>query len=189
MCRNEGASQVELAVKNPPANAGDLRGVDLITGSGRSPGGGHSNPLQCSCLENPVDRGAWWATVHGVAKSWTQGSDLACTHRNETARAQSVCVFNSLGTLSFHHGWTVLCSHHYCVRFPVSMHPHQHLWLSAFFIIAIIVSMKWCLSVVLICIPLWLMVLSIFSCTYWLFANNLFGNVYSDLLLIFYLSF
>ena len=46
-----------------------------ISGSGRSPGGGNGNPLQYSCLENPMDRGAWWATVHGVAKSWTQFSN------------------------------------------------------------------------------------------------------------------
>ena len=51
---------------------GDLRGMGLIPGLGRSPGGGHGNPLQCSCLENPMDRGAWWATVHGVANSWTR---------------------------------------------------------------------------------------------------------------------
>ena len=49
-------------VKNLPANAGDIRDVSLIFGSGRSPGGGHGNPLQYSCLENPMDRGAWWAT-------------------------------------------------------------------------------------------------------------------------------
>ena len=55
--------------KNLPANAGDARHIGLIPGSGRSPGGGHSNPLQCSCLENPMDRGAWWATVHGVTES------------------------------------------------------------------------------------------------------------------------
>ena len=58
-------------VKNPPANAGDVRDVDLIPGSGRSPRGGHGNPLQSSCLENPMDRGAWQAIVHRVAKSWT----------------------------------------------------------------------------------------------------------------------
>ena len=58
-------------VKNPPANAGDIRDVGLIPGLGRYSGGGHGNPLQCSCLENPIDRGAWWATVHGVTKSWT----------------------------------------------------------------------------------------------------------------------
>ena len=57
-------------VKNPPANAGDPR--DLIPGLGRSPGGGHGNPLQYSCLENPMDRGSRRATVHGVAKSQTQ---------------------------------------------------------------------------------------------------------------------
>ena len=51
------------AVRNPPANAGD---ADLIPGSERSPGAGNGNPLQYSCLENPMDRGAWWATVHGV---------------------------------------------------------------------------------------------------------------------------
>ena len=60
-----------LVVKNPPANEEDVRDVGLIPGSGRSPGGGHSNPLQCSFLENPMDRGAWRATVHKVAKSRT----------------------------------------------------------------------------------------------------------------------
>ena len=52
-------------VKNPPANAGD---VGSIPGSGRSPGERNGNPLQCSCLANPMYRGAWWTTVHGVAK-------------------------------------------------------------------------------------------------------------------------
>ena len=65
------ASQVALVVKNPPANAGDLRDASLIPGWGRSPGGRHGNPLQYFCLENPMDRGAWWATVHGVTKSQT----------------------------------------------------------------------------------------------------------------------
>ena len=59
-------------VKNLPANAGDIRDAASITGSGRSPGGGHNNPLQYSCLENAMDGGAWRATVHGVAKSWTR---------------------------------------------------------------------------------------------------------------------
>ena len=58
-------------VKNPPANAGDARDAGSISGSGRSPGGGHGNPLKYSCLENPMDRGAWWDTVHGTAKSYT----------------------------------------------------------------------------------------------------------------------
>ena len=55
-------------VKNPPANAGATGDTGSILGSGRSPGGRHGNPLQYSCLENPMDRGAWWATVHGVEK-------------------------------------------------------------------------------------------------------------------------
>ena len=66
-----GASQVVLVVKNPLANAGDTRDVGWITGLGRSPGEGHGNPLQYSCLENPMDRGSWQATVHGVTQSWT----------------------------------------------------------------------------------------------------------------------
>ena len=82
-------SQVALVVKNPPGNAGDIRDTGSIPGSGRSPGGGPSNPLQYFCLENPKDRGTWWATVHGVAKSQTQMKQLnththththTCTH-------------------------------------------------------------------------------------------------------------
>ena len=65
------ASQVELVAKNLPANAGDLREAGSIPRSRRSPGGGHSNPLQYACLENPMDKGAWQAIVHGVTKSQT----------------------------------------------------------------------------------------------------------------------
>ena len=64
-------SVVVLGVKNPPANAGDIREVGSIPGSGRSPGGEHGNPLQYSCLENPMDSGAWRDIVHGVAQSRT----------------------------------------------------------------------------------------------------------------------
>ena len=64
-------SQLALVIKNLPINAGNLRDVGLILGLGRSPGRGHGSPLQYSCLENPQDRGAWWATVHRVAKSQT----------------------------------------------------------------------------------------------------------------------
>ena len=56
-------------VKNSPGNEGDIRVMGSVPGSGRSPGGGHGNPLQYSCLENPMNRGAWWATVHRVTKS------------------------------------------------------------------------------------------------------------------------
>ena len=56
-------------VKNPSAKAGDVRDMGSTPGSGRSPGGGNGNPLQCSCLENPIDRGTWQATVHEVTES------------------------------------------------------------------------------------------------------------------------
>ena len=59
-------------VNNLPASAGDIRDVGLIPGSGRSPGGGHGNSLQYSCLENPMDRGAWWVALHRVAQSCTR---------------------------------------------------------------------------------------------------------------------
>ena len=65
------------AVKNPPVNAGDLRDAGLIPGSRRSPGEGNGNSLQYSCLENSMDRGAWWVTVQGAAKNWTGLSDTA----------------------------------------------------------------------------------------------------------------
>ena len=64
-------------VKNLPANAGDIRDVVSIPGLGRLPGGEHSNPLQYSCLEKSMDRGAWWATVHRVAKSGTRLKQLS----------------------------------------------------------------------------------------------------------------
>ena len=69
--QNTRASQVALLVKNLPAKAGDMRDEGSIPGSGRSPGGGHGNPLQYSCVENPMDRGAWWATVHWAAQDQT----------------------------------------------------------------------------------------------------------------------
>ena len=61
-----------LVVKKQPAKAGDSGDAGLIPDWGRSPGGGHGNPLQCSCLENPMDRGAWRATVHRIAKNRTR---------------------------------------------------------------------------------------------------------------------
>ena len=66
------ASQVVLVVKNPPASAGDVRGMGSILGLERAPGGGHGNPFQCTSLEYPMDRGGWWAAVHRVTNSWTQ---------------------------------------------------------------------------------------------------------------------
>ena len=71
------ASQMALVIKNPPVNAGDIRNAGSIPGLGRLPGGGQGNPLQCSCLENPVDRGTWRVTVHGVTKSQIQLKQLS----------------------------------------------------------------------------------------------------------------
>ena len=65
------ASQVALVVKNPLANSGDTRDMGLIPGLRRSPGIGHGNPFPYSCLENPMDRGGWWTTVHGLTESDT----------------------------------------------------------------------------------------------------------------------
>ena len=70
-------SRIVLVVKNPPANAGDVKDVGSISGLGRSPGGGSGNPLQYSCLENPMARGAWWATVHMVEKNQTKLKQLS----------------------------------------------------------------------------------------------------------------
>ena len=77
--------------KNPAASAGDVRDAGSIPGSRRSPGGGSGNPLQCSCLENSMDRGAWWATVHGVAKSQTRLKQFN-THTRTVARGQNASV-------------------------------------------------------------------------------------------------
>ena len=63
-----GTSQVALVVRNPTASVGDIRDLSSIPGSGRSPGGGHGNPLQYSHLENPMDRGAWRAMAHGITE-------------------------------------------------------------------------------------------------------------------------
>ena len=77
-----GLPKVVLVVRNPPANAGDIRDSGSIPGSGSSPGGLQSNLLQCSCLENPMDRGAWQATVHGVAKGQTRLKRLSMHARD-----------------------------------------------------------------------------------------------------------
>ena len=80
--RCEGKKAIKV-VKNPPANSGDLGDMDLIPGSGRSPGVGNGNPFQYSCLENSMDRGAWQVMVHGVSKSWTR----LRTHTTTTDRS------------------------------------------------------------------------------------------------------
>ena len=82
-CQKTLPTLVELVVKNSSVSAGDIRGSSWIPGSGRSPGHGHGNPLKCSCLKNPMDRGAWWARVQRVTKNQTQLNRLSthtCTH-------------------------------------------------------------------------------------------------------------
>ena len=79
-----GASLVVLVAKYSPANAGDIRDVGLIPGSGRSPGGGHDNPFQYSCLENPMDRGVRWATVHRVTE------DPSLIQRSERSAGEGI---------------------------------------------------------------------------------------------------
>ena len=95
------ASQVALVGKKLPANAGNIRDKGLIPGSRRSPGRGHGNPLQYSCLENPMNRGAWQATVHGVAESdMTEVTQHACRHNTKHNRVLELAVdFISASTI------------------------------------------------------------------------------------------
>ena len=81
-----------LVVKNPPANAGDIRNAELILGLGRSPGGGHGRSLQYSCLENPMDRRAWWATVRGITKSQTRLKRLSTRTCKSTHTADWLAI-------------------------------------------------------------------------------------------------
>ena len=91
---------VALVVNNPPADAGDLRDMGSIPGSGRAPGEGNGNPLQYSCLESLTDSRTWWAIVHGVSKSWTRLKRLSTALR---CWCSSVCLchgpVSGLGTV------------------------------------------------------------------------------------------
>ena len=80
----------QLRGKESAYSAGAAGDMGLNPGSGRSPGGGRGNPLQCFCLENPMDRGDWWITVHGVAKSQTRLKRLS-THAHKVYRASTLC--------------------------------------------------------------------------------------------------
>ena len=80
------ASQAAQVVKNVSANTGDIRDAVSVPGSGRSPAGGHGHPLQDSCLGNPMDRGAWWATVHGVSKESNTTEATYHTYPNVSMR-------------------------------------------------------------------------------------------------------
>ena len=100
-------SQVVPVVKNPPANAGDIRDKGLIPGLGRFPGGGHGNPLQYSCLENPIVRGAWCVTVRSVAQSRTRLKWLS-TH---TLIIYQACVSSHYRRFSSpFYSWRTTCS-------------------------------------------------------------------------------
>ena len=88
------ASQVVLVAKSLPANAGDIRGTGSVPKLGRSPGGGHGNPLQYSCLENPMDTLAWRATVHRIAKSQTRLKQLSMkTEEREKIRKDNLILY------------------------------------------------------------------------------------------------
>ena len=109
-------------VKNPPASAGDAGDVGLIPGSGRSPGGGHGNPSQYSCLQNSMNRGAWQAMVHGVAKSQSWLKRLSTntrTHRPNPMLLNMDWVFsisNNVARSNFII-WLYICGIYLCVKF------------------------------------------------------------------------
>ena len=92
----EGVSQVALVVKNLPTNAGDIRDTGSIPRSGRSPRVGNGNPFQYSCLENPMDRAAWWATICSVTKSQTQLKHLSMNsgYRIRKETVSSRCCYD-----------------------------------------------------------------------------------------------
>ena len=124
-------------VKNPTANAGDTRDEGSVPGSGRSPGGGHGNPLQHSCLENPMDRGAWWVTVLGVTKTWTWLKWLS-THRKRLSFLDKGCspvtlwmeLSREMGGLCDH--WIMYHRSQVLLTFNSLQHQTDHLtWISA----------------------------------------------------------
>ena len=117
-------------MKNRPANAGVTEDASLISGLGRSPGGGNGNPLQFSCLENPMDRGARWAIVHGVTKSWTRLND--CTHTHTHTQTPKQCSVD-ISQVGEHirvlrqwpppvpWGWKLLPWGHFCTSFTFAL--------------------------------------------------------------------
>ena len=106
-------SQEAVLVKNLLFNTGDTRGTGSIPGLGRFPGGGHGNLLQHSCLENPKDRGAWWATTHRVTKSQTQLKLLnmhtckyVCLHKHRYKKRRMYCTWAGRNGKKIRDRWT-----------------------------------------------------------------------------------
>ena len=91
-----------LSDKESPCNAGDAGDASLIPGLRRSPGGGNDNPLQYSCLENPMARGAWLAAVHGVAKSQTQQTEQSTAHLHKETR--DACLTKTFSIIMYRKG-------------------------------------------------------------------------------------
>ena len=110
---SNGASQLALVVKNPPANAGDVRGTGLIPGLWRSPGGGQGNPLQYSFLENPMDGGACRATVHRVTKSrlWLKWLGMPGCPMNQCVMGFYFTFIRNLFKIFLYLFWAVLGPH------------------------------------------------------------------------------
>ena len=113
-------------VKNLTANAGDIRDADSISGLGRSPGEGHGNPLQYACLENPMDRGAWQVTGHGVSESETLQGLSACTHTLTLSHTHTHTPTHT-ATHTHTHTYTHTHTHTYPHTHPYTHTPtHQH---------------------------------------------------------------
>ena len=121
-------------VKNLCVNKGDTGDSGLIPGSGRSPAEGNGNPLQYSCLENPMDRGAWQATVHGVAQNRTQLKWLS------TAQVKYMFNFIRSCQTCFQSDYSILYSRKQCMWVPLVPQPHSHLVLAVFLILNILVG-------------------------------------------------
>ena len=117
-------------MKNQPANAGDIRDAGSIPGSGISPGGGRGSPLQCSYLENPTDRGAWRAIVHGVAQS---GARLKrCSHKPRILAVTTHCgrtvsvAFKSTSLWSFIMGTNTVWNQEASCYGQLGLSPRAH---------------------------------------------------------------